>query len=288
MNIKAQIESAQYMIDDYESYQPQTEFAAQRLAHWNNILAELIIKERNQNNREEIIEELEFHESPDSEMTESEKKGVVEIVMAHLNEYENMLRDIILEKFRPENGHILVMGAPGAGKSTQGKHLAEILGIKYISTGDLLRNEVKKETELGKIAAEYQSKGELVPDEIVIKMVEAQLTNIGMSIIDGFPRSEAQVDGYPNFSQVGLFFNLSDELALKRLVGRSTETSGAKRFDDKLETQKHRIDVFHKQTDVVVESYRESNRLITVELDEKMRIWQVWAKMIEAMVSENV
>ncbi len=283
MNIKDQIESAQFMIDDYESHESQTQFIIQRLAYWKNLLAELKIQDRDQKNRDEIIEELNFHETPDTEMTESEKKYVVEIVMAHLKEYENMLRDIILEKFRPENGHILIIGVPGAGKSTQGRHLAEILGIEYISTGDLLRDEVKKQTELGKQASAYMTRGELVPDDLVIQMVESRLGEMSMCILDGFPRSEAQVNAYPNFSQAAILLNLSDDVAVKRLMEREEG-----RADDRdPATARNRMDVFHAQTQPVVDHYETMNALTTVTLEDNDRIWQVWAKMIEAMVADK-
>lgn len=125
--------------------------------------------------------------------------------------------------------NIVLFGAPGAGKGTQSALLVEKLGMVQISTGDLFRAAIKNQTELGKKAQGFMDKGQLVPDEVVIGMVDEVLAKLGNKsfILDGFPRTVAQVDGLGKIlSSRGLdigkavFLEVPKEELLERLTGR--------------------------------------------------------------------
>ena len=93
--------------------------------------------------------------------------------------------------------YIVLMGAPGAGKGTQAKKLQEVLGLPQVATGDLFRENLKDETELGQLAKSYMEKGELVPDEVTVAMVRDRLSRADCengAVLDGFPRTPAQAE----------------------------------------------------------------------------------------------
>ena len=125
--------------------------------------------------------------------------------------------------------NIVLFGAPGAGKGTQSSLLVEKLGMVQISTGDLFRAAIKNKTDLGKKAQGYMDKGELVPDSIVIGMVDEVLAKLGNKsfILDGFPRTRAQAEALGTILQqrdlsIGkaIFLEVSKEELLSRLTGR--------------------------------------------------------------------
>jgi adenylate kinase len=125
--------------------------------------------------------------------------------------------------------NIVLFGAPGAGKGTQSQLLVERLGFVQISTGDLFRHAIKNKTELGRKAQEYMDRGELVPDSIVIGMVDEVLEKIGQKsfILDGFPRTQAQAEALGKILQArglsigkAIFLEVPREELLQRLTGR--------------------------------------------------------------------
>lgn len=125
--------------------------------------------------------------------------------------------------------NIVLFGAPGAGKGTQSSLLVEKLGMVQISTGDLLRAAIKKQTDLGKKAQGFMDKGELVPDSIVIGMVDEVLAKLGHKsfILDGFPRTRAQAEALGKILQMrnlaigkAIFLEVPKEELLNRLTGR--------------------------------------------------------------------
>ena len=128
--------------------------------------------------------------------------------------------------------YVVLLGGPGAGKGTQAKMLVEKLGIPQISTGDLFRAHLEVETDLGKLARQYIDRGELVPDEVTIRIVEerfAEADVAGGALLDGFPRTILQAEGLERIlanqgEQVAIasYIKVDPEILLQRLAGRWT------------------------------------------------------------------
>jgi adenylate kinase len=160
--------------------------------------------------------------------------------------------------------NIIIFGPPGSGKGTQSEYIIEKFGLAHISTGDILRAEIKSQSELGNIAAQFIDRGELVPDEIIIGMLENKLKELldekGI-ILDGFPRTVEQAKALKNMmaehnEKISIMLNLevTNEELVSRLLKRG-ETSG--RSDDNLETIEKRINVYQTQTAPVIDFYKE-------------------------------
>ena len=157
---------------------------------------------------------------------------------------------------------IIMLGAPGAGKGTQAKKIAEKYGIPHISTGDIFRANIKNGTELGKKAKTYMDQGQLVPDELIVDMLANVLDSKKPAkgvIFDGFPRTIPQAKALKKMlnergTDVSVMLNLQveEEELIKRLLERG-KVSG--RSDDNLETIKSRLDVYHTQTAPLADYY---------------------------------
>lgn len=152
--------------------------------------------------------------------------------------------------------NIVIFGAPGSGKGTQSDKIIVEFGVAHISTGDVLRAEIKAGTELGKTASGYINEGKLVPDSLIIDMLAATLDSKGKDIpgviFDGFPRTIAQAEALDKMLEergekvstvIGL--EVDDEELIKRIIARG-KTSG--RADDNEETAKKRLDTYYSQT----------------------------------------
>lgn len=168
--------------------------------------------------------------------------------------------------------NVVIFGAPGSGKGTQSERIIKEFGLEHISTGDVLRSEIKNETELGKIASGYIEKGQLVPDELVVEMLAKVLDekkNDKGVIFDGFPRTIPQAIALKNMlnerdTDVSVMLNLhveEDEL-INRLLERG-KVSG--RADDNLETIKSRLDVYHKQTAPLADYYIKEGKHVAIK-----------------------
>lgn len=168
--------------------------------------------------------------------------------------------------------NIVIFGAPGSGKGTQSELTIKEYGVDHISTGDVLRSEMKNETELGKIAKEYIEKGQLVPDNLIVDMLANVLDSKANSkgvIFDGFPRTIPQAKALKEMlnkrdTDVSIMLNLQvdeDEL-VKRLLERG-KISG--RSDDNLETIKSRLEVYHKQTVPLVDYYITEGKHVAIQ-----------------------
>lgn len=169
---------------------------------------------------------------------------------------------VAIKKVKMKN--IVIFGAPGSGKGTQSDLIIKKYGLEHISTGDVLRNEIKNETELGKTAKEYIDKGQLIPDELMVSILASVYDSFGKEhqgvIFDGFPRTIPQAEALKKMlsergHKVAAMIELDvpeDEL-MTRLVKRGKESG---RSDDNEETIKKRLDVYHNQTAPLIEWYK--------------------------------
>jgi adenylate kinase len=211
--------------------------------------------------------------------------------------------------------YIVLLGPPGAGKGTQAKIVSEKLGLAHISSGDIFRENLKNQTELGKMAEGYMNRGELVPDDVTIAMIRERLSRpdcISGAMLDGFPRTppqaealeemlsefEGKVDGVP-------YIKVDENTLVERLSGRWTckaeghvfhekfnpptepgkcDFDGSElyqREDDKAETVKRRIRVYFEQTEPLIEYYR--NKDLLVEIHGTLPIEHVTDELMAAM-----
>ena len=179
---------------------------------------------------------------------------------------------------------MILLGAPGAGKGTQASEICKKYGIPHISTGDMFRENMSKNTELGKLAKTYIDNGKLVPDEVTLAMVKDRLEREDCQngfLLDGFPRTIQQADGLKEIAELDCVLNIDVDvdLLLDRITGRRVcpachgtfhisnlqdelcplcKTELVQRADDNEETVKARIDVYNAQTKPLIAYYGES------------------------------
>lgn len=212
---------------------------------------------------------------------------------------------------------IIMLGAPGAGKGTQAKQIADKYGIPHISTGDIFRTNIKEGTELGKKAKSYMDEGLLVPDELVCELVVDRIQHDDCAkgfILDGFPRTIPQADALTGaLEKLGskidfaLDIDVPDENIIERMSGRRAclncgatyhivniptkvegicDRCGEKvvlRDDDKPETVKKRLEVYHAQTRPLIDYYKKQNVLKTVDGTQPMdTVFQVIVETLGA------
>lgn len=169
--------------------------------------------------------------------------------------------------------NLILFGPPGSGKGTQSEQLIERYGLKHISTGDLLRSEISRQTALGLEAMKFMDKGQLVPDEVVIGMISSALDENPAAkgfLFDGFPRTAAQAEALDKLLElkkssiaVMLALDVSEEELIKRLEKRG-QTSG--RSDDTNHLViKARIVEYHNKTAPVADYYRNFNKVVMIK-----------------------
>lgn len=197
---------------------------------------------------------------------------------------------------------LIFLGPSGAGKGTQARLLEEREGIPQISTGDMLRAAIAAETPLGRLARVYVDRGELVPDDVMITLVEERLTQPDAQrgfVLDGFPRTLVQAEALERALQrrgreidAVIYFIVPDEVVVRRLAGRRVcrkaghiyhvenhppkvpgrcDIDGSEvyqREDDTPETVRRRLEVYRRQTEPLVEFYRRQGVLETIQQDE--------------------
>ena len=173
---------------------------------------------------------------------------------------------------------IVILGPPGAGKGTQGKLIAADAGIPHVNTGDMFRAECAAGTELGERVSSILDAGDLVPDELTIEVVRARLEQedtAGGFVLDGFPRTLAQAEALDRVLaeidggelSVVLDFQVSDEIAIRRLLGRAGVEG---RSDDAPDRVQHRLQVYHEQSEPLVEYYRARGILVGIHADRSV------------------
>ena len=163
--------------------------------------------------------------------------------------------------------NIVIFGAPGSGKGTQSEKIVEKYGINHISTGDVLRAEIKNGTELGKTAKGYIDQGQLIPDELMIDILASVFDSFKDSkgvIFDGFPRTIAQAEALKKMlaergQDVSVMVDLDvpEEELMIRLIKRGKDSG---RADDNEETIKKRLHVYHSQTAPLIDWYKNEKK----------------------------
>ena len=207
--------------------------------------------------------------------------------------------------------NLIFLGPPGAGKGTIAAIVKDAYKIPHISTGDLFRANIKNETELGKMVKEILASGNLVPDEVTIKMVENRLSESDAKsgyILDGFPRTIAQADALSQMSEVDHVINfvIDRETILKRLSGRRVCKSTGRTYhilynppkvegiddetgepliqrdDDKEEAILNRLDVYEKSTAPLINYYKEKGLLIDLDASKSPEeIFEEFKKLVK-------
>lgn len=210
---------------------------------------------------------------------------------------------------------LILLGGPGAGKGTQAQKLAEKYNAQHIATGDILRQAVKDETEMGVLAKSYMDKGQLVPDEVVIGIIEDRLAQPDVDaglVLDGFPRTVPQAKALDELMEkldiiLDAIVNIdtSADVVVERLSGRRTckdcqtvyhvtysapKKAGAcdkcggelyQRDDDKEETIRKRLQVYEEQTAPLLVYYQDSGKMIKVSGDNS--IDEVYAEICDSL-----
>jgi len=184
--------------------------------------------------------------------------------------------------------NLLVLGPQGAGKGTQAKRISAEYEIPHVATGDMFRAELAAGTPLGKQVGEIMARGDLVPDEVTVEIIESRLSEPDAAhgfVLDGFPRNLAQARALDamlgNIGRVLdaiLFFAVSDEIGMERALSRAALEG---RVDDTREVIAHRLEIYHRETEPIVEHYRTTGKLIPLHADRSIE--QVWSEVSEAL-----
>jgi adenylate kinase len=209
---------------------------------------------------------------------------------------------------------IVLLGPQGAGKGTQAQRISRETGAKHISTGDLVRAEIKSGSELGQTIKDYNDRGDLVPDEIIVEMMKPYLDEADSWILDGFPRNESQAETLDRMLadidaelDAAVALEAPDDQLVERLSGRRTsETTGniyhaeydpppddpdedpgpfVQREDDREESIRHRLKVYHDQTEPLKDYY--TDRGIQVTVDATQDIPEVTQDILEAVEKKS-
>jgi len=209
---------------------------------------------------------------------------------------------------------IVLLGPQGAGKGTQAQRISRETGAKHISTGDLVRAEIKSGSELGQKIKGYNDRGDLVPDEIIVEMMKPYLDEANSWILDGFPRNESQAEALDKMLKeidaeldASVAMEAPDDLLVERLSGRRTsESTGniyhaeydpppddpeedpgpfVQREDDKEGAIRHRLKIYHDQTEPLKLYYADRGILVTV--DATQDIPEVTEDILEAVEKKS-
>lgn len=206
------------------------------------------------------------------------------------SQLENLSKTMIPEEEHSNMARLIFLGAPGAGKGTQGQIIAEAYRIEHISTGDLLRCAVVDKTSLGQEAESFISKGQLVPTPLILKLVQNHLTHKKDSlgwILDGFPRTQEQAIFLENLLDESnqtcdgvIQFSVVDQVLIERLLSRG-------RKDDTAPIIQERLWIYHKQTAEVIQFYRELGRLVVIDGNQPVnRVTQELYRVLQTLLQK--
>ena len=193
---------------------------------------------------------------------------------------------------------VILLGPQGAGKGTQAQRIADRVGAKHISTGDIVRAEIESGSELGRKVQDYNDRGELVPDEIIVEMAKPYLDDADSWLLDGFPRNEAQaraldmaLEDLGEDLDAVIALEAPDEALVERLSGRrQSQATGniyhvqydpppedgddpgpfVQRKDDAEEAIRRRLQIYHDQTEPLKDYYAERDLLVTVDAEQEI------------------
>jgi adenylate kinase len=189
---------------------------------------------------------------------------------------------------RGQRVNLLVLGPQGSGKGTQAQRISTEYGIPHVATGDMFRAAIAEASEVGRQVQEILAAGELVPDDLTVALIRDRLARDDAStgfVLDGFPRNLSQADALDAMlGEEGrsldaiLFFRLGDDIATQRMLGRASHEG---RPDDAPEAIRRRLELYHEQTEPVVERYRTTGKL--VPLHAERAIDAVFAEIQEAL-----
>jgi adenylate kinase len=184
--------------------------------------------------------------------------------------------------------NLLVLGPQGAGKGTQAKRISAEYEIPHVATGDMFRAELAGGTPLGKQVGEIMARGDLVPDELTVEMIEKRLSEPDAAdgfVLDGFPRNVAQAEALDSMlGGIGraldaiLFFAVSDEIGMERALSRAALEG---RADDTRDVIAHRLEIYHRETEPIIEHYRMTGKLVPLHADRSIE--QVWSEISNAL-----
>jgi len=209
---------------------------------------------------------------------------------------------------------IILLGPQGAGKGTQAQRLSQKTGAKHISTGDIVRAEIKSDSELGRKVQDFNDRGELVPDEIIVEMAKPYLDDADAWLLDGFPRNEAQAKALDAALEdldieldAAVALEAPDDDLVTRLSGRRTSDATGRvyhvehdpppedseedpgpfvqRKDDTEEAIRRRLDIYHEQTEPLKDYYAERGLLTTV--DARQGIPETTQEILSAVGEED-
>lgn len=217
-----------------------------------------------------------------------------------VGEIDKIFEDIVdvIEKTRKkEFANIVLLGKPGSGKGTQGRMLADKHNLVYISTGNLLRQEIAKGTDIGKISEPYMQKGEIVPDEIPIKLIEREIENnrdANGFIFKGFPRTIVQayiLDGLlrrEGMSVSGVIdMRVSTLEAVKRLSERA-KTERVRPYDESTELIVNRLEQYSKKTVPVLDYYKKQEKYNSIKADSVMdEVFKLLSEEVDRICNNN-
>ena len=184
--------------------------------------------------------------------------------------------------------NLLVLGPQGSGKGTQATRLSDAHGIPHVSTGEMFRAAIASGTELGRRVEPILSSGDLVPDDLTVALIRDRLAEADAErgfVLDGFPRNLSQAEALDAMlADIGrgldavLFFDLADDVAVERLRIRARDEG---REDDTPEAIARRLELYHQQTEPVVERYRATGKLVPLHADRSIE--QVATEIAEAL-----
>jgi adenylate kinase len=184
--------------------------------------------------------------------------------------------------------NLLLFGPQGSGKGTQAKRISETHEIPHISTGDMFRAAMQEGTELGLQIKPIYDRGDLVPDDLTVALIRERLAEADAApgfVLDGFPRNLHQAEALDAMlAEIGrsldaiLFFDLDDETATDRALGRAHEEA---RADDTPDAIARRLALYHEQTEPVVEHYRATGKLVPLHAEHSINA--VWAEIEDAL-----